>query len=251
MQIHIVLVNIVLAIIVDSFERANEKRHRAKDILTDLATLGTDLRLKLEGQTYSPNDAEAKADALLDAAKPPPGEKERAAPSADPRHHATSKPITLANVDFGEDAIRSLLVDTARDKSTSKSGGTQSSFFAKRNDCTEADASKLARTLVVKRSALERVFEDDAENDDDLAGKLDRLELQNLIRQDQLLERVEDLTALVRKLSTQASRTGTHAPDYAEIETISNLIKSADPTDTAYVDQLRSRRARLISGDFR
>ena len=79
----LVLVNIVLAIIVDSFERANENRHRAKDILTDLATLGTDLRLKLEGQTYSPNDAEAKADALLDAAKPPPGEKERAAPSAD------------------------------------------------------------------------------------------------------------------------------------------------------------------------
>ena len=40
----------------------------------------------------------------LDAAKPPPGEKERAAPSADPRHHATSKPITLALKTFSEGA---------------------------------------------------------------------------------------------------------------------------------------------------
>jgi len=182
-----VLVNIVLAIIVDNFEKANGTRHKAKSVVYDFYTLFQDLEIKYRGHIMGDVAARKEALRVLQSAVDRVGEVDAAPAHGAPRrgsltaqhnrasaHDARPLPTTeLGDVEFTEGAFERLLDEAQRgardggDDEPAPEKQPSAQLWKKSKKKKPVDTHKLARTVFAKKEELGRMIIDDDDDDDD------------------------------------------------------------------------------------
>ena len=237
----LVLVNIVLAIIVDSFEKANEARHKANSFHVDLYEGGAAI-LRRDVRGYSHARAAAATRTLLDAAEQR-GTAVRGADLDADDADADAAVATLGAVDFREADLRRLLKDAAKTQAAPR-----------RRCCAprggDIDGDRLARTVFRGRAALERIGDDVAPDDDlDVEDLVRNAEVRGAARSQGLADQLRSLDAAVARLGGRgANARGGGVDGIAGLTRLIADAEAAAPPDAAYVAELRAKRSALIAG---
>ncbi|KAH8049410.1 pyruvate dehydrogenase [Aureococcus anophagefferens] len=210
----LVLVNIVLAIIVDNFEKANGTRHKAKSVVYDFYTLFQDLEIKYRGHIMGDVAARKEALRVLQSAVDRVGEVDGAPASLHGAPRRASRPSTT-----GPAAAR----DGGDDKpALEKQPSAQ--FWKKSKKKKPVDTHKLARTVFAKKEELGRMIIDDDDEGSDA-------ELEDIVKEADVRTRAFEDRIDAKIAHLQAS-----------VDALGN------PPDRDYIAELRARRTFLISG---